>query len=214
MASECAGVLPGRFIVFEGLDGSGKSTHISMLAKRLKAEGIPVWCTAEPTSTVTGGIIREALSGDAPRTTEELAALFFADRVAHNTHPAQGIRKHLADGEIVLCDRYYYSSLAYQGPGTDPDWVFSLNCRCPYIRKPDLCIFLDVDYRRCKERLDRGRDRLEIYERDPAFLEQTRAQFFKVFERLADSDTIRIVDADREKDVVAAEIYETVRAFL
>ena len=71
----------GRFIVFEGLDGSGKGTQISLLEKRLISEGRSVVLTAEPTETTLGGIIRDALSGDPVRTPSELAALFLSDRI-------------------------------------------------------------------------------------------------------------------------------------
>lgn len=72
-----------------------------------------------------------------------------ADRVAHNVNPINGIGKLLSEGRVVLCDRYYYSSLAYQGTVTDPEWVFRINIDCPEIRKPDLCVFLDLDDEEC-----------------------------------------------------------------
>lgn len=200
----------GTFIVFEGLDGSGKSTQLMRLEQRLRAQGRRVFRTAEPTEGETGKRIRRALSGEEPCSTAELAALFLADRIAHNAE----IAAHLDSGEDVVCDRYFYSSMAYQGPLTDPDWVADMNRNCPGIRKPDLCVFLDVDYRKCKERLDAGRSRLEIYERDLGFMERTRDAFLEVFARYAGSDRIVIVDADREKDLVAQEIFEVVRAAL
>ena len=200
----------GKFIVFEGLDGSGKSTQLERLEARLRALGRAVHRTAEPTGGDVGRAIRRALSGAQPRSTAQLAALFLADRIAHN----EEISAHLAAGEDVICDRYFYSSMAYQGPLTDPDWVADMNRNCPDIRKPDLCVFLDVDYRKCKERLDAGRDQLEIYERDPAFMEQTRAAFLEAFRRCAGEDRIVIVDADRGLDEVSDEIFDAVKAAL
>ncbi len=200
----------GKFIVFEGLDGSGKSTQLRMLEQRLLALGRAVWRTAEPTGGDVGRYIRKALSGETPCSTSILAALFLADRIAHN----EEISAHLAAGEDVICDRYYYSSLAYQGPGTDPDWVADMNRRCPAIGKPDLCVFLDVDYRRCKERLDAGRDMLEIYERDLGFMEATRSAFLAVFRRYEGEDRIAVVNADRDLGGVAEEIFGTVREIL
>jgi dTMP kinase len=133
------------------------------------------------------------------RSSSEMAALFLADRIAHNDE----IKAHLNAGEDVICDRYYYSSMAYQGPLTDPDWVADMNRHCPAIRKPDLCVFLDVDYRRCKERLDAGRDALEIYERDLGFMEETRNAFLSAFRRFENEDRIVVVNADREIGSVA-----------
>ncbi len=200
----------GKFIVFEGLDGSGKSTQLKRLEQRLRAMGRRIWRTAEPTDGEIGRRIREALSGEKPCSTAELAALFLADRIAHNAE----IAAHLNAGDDVLCDRYFYSSMAYQGPLTDPGWVADMNRNCPAIAKPDLCVFLDVDYRRCKARLDAGREMLEIYERDPAFMEATRSAFLEAFRRYAAEDRIAVVDADREKDAVTEDIFDAVRGAL
>ena len=200
----------GKFIVFEGLDGSGKSTQLALLEQRLAAAGRRVFRTAEPTGGEVGRRIRRALSGAEPLPTAELAALFLADRIAHNAE----IAAHLDAGEDVVCDRYYYSSMAYQGPLTDPDWVADMNRNCPEIAKPDLCVFLDVDYRKCKARLDAGRDALEIYERDLAFMEQTRSAFLDVFRHYEGEERVVIVDADRELDAVADEIFDAVSAVL
>ena len=108
----------GKFIVVEGLDGSGKGTQTALLCAYLKSQGRNVYPTAEPTESVTGGMIRDVLSGARQRTSSELAALFLADRVAHNMNPVNGIEKTLEAGIDVVCDRYYYSSIAYQAVGT------------------------------------------------------------------------------------------------
>lgn len=200
----------GRFIVFEGLDGSGKSTQIALLCEGLKRSGRRVYCTAEPTSSATGGIIRDVLSGSYRRGAAELAGLFLADRITHNVDPAWGIERYLDDGVDVICDRYYYSSFAYQGLGADLNWIMDMNLNCPEIAKPDLCVFLDVDHRRCKRRMDRERMHLEIFERDEQVMEQTRLRFYEVFRLLEGREDIRIVDAGRPVDVVAEEILQLV----
>ena len=97
----------GRFIVFEGLDGAGKTTQIELLAKKLRADGRRVYQTAEPTESVSGGLLRDALAGVSKRTTCEMAAMFVLDRIFHNVNPVNGIEKMLADGYDVICDRYY-----------------------------------------------------------------------------------------------------------
>ena len=88
----------GRFIVFEGIDGAGKTTQIDLLAKYLRANGRQVYCTAEPTESVSGGLLRDALSGVSHRTVCEMAAMFVFDRIHHNVNPVNGIQKMLADG--------------------------------------------------------------------------------------------------------------------
>ena len=100
--------MQAKFIVFEGLDGSGKSTQIRLLEERLTKLGRRVAVTAEPTVSATGGLVRDALCAFTPRTGAEIAALFAADRVAHNTNHVCGIEKMMRDGRDVICDRYYY----------------------------------------------------------------------------------------------------------
>ena len=205
--------MEGRFIVIEGLDGSGKTTQIRMLGQRLRAMGRSVAETAEPTASATGGLIRDALSGLTPRTGSEIAALFMADRISHNVHPVNGINVMLAKGSDVICDRYYYSSLAYQGVVSDPDWVFHINVDCPEIRRPDLCVFLDLDDEACLRRMDAGRSYREIYENENTLL-AVRKRYYAAFERLKDRDNIVIVNADRTREEVAEDVFAAVRAIL
>ena len=199
-----------KFIVFEGLDGSGKSTQIEILRKRLREKGKKVYVTAEPTNSAIGGLIRDTLSNSHKREPAELAGLFLTDRIAHNVDPDRGIKKFLSEGTEVICDRYYYSTFAYQGMGTDLQWLFDINLNCPQIQKPDLCIFLDVSPQRCKKRVDEDRFHLEIFENDERIMEETGALFFDVFEQLGDRENIRIVDANRSEEAIADEIIELV----
>ena len=195
----------GRFIVFEGIDGAGKTTQINLLAKYLSEQGRAVYCTAEPTETVSGGLLRDALSGVSRRTVCEMAAMFVFDRINHNVNPVNGIQKMLADGFDVICDRYYYSSLAYQGSGTDPEWVSNMNLNCPEIMRPDVCIFLDLTPEQSMARINRGRATQEIYENEEK-LTQVRNQFYRVFEQLRERDNIQIVDAYRSIEEIHQDI--------
>lgn len=195
----------GRFIVFEGIDGAGKTTQINLLAKYLSGQGRAVYCTAEPTETVSGGLLRDALSGVSRRTVCEMAAMFVFDRINHNVNPVNGIQKMLADGFDVICDRYYYSSLAYQGSGTDPEWVSNMNLNCPEIMRPDVCIFLDLTPDQSMARINRNRATQEIYENEEK-LTQVRNQFYRVFEQLRERDNIQIVDAYRSVEEIHQDI--------
>ena len=198
----------GKFIVFEGIDGSGKSTQIAMLAKRLKEKGEKVYVTAEPTFSTSGGIIRDALSGAVPRSTCELAALFVWDRINHNINKANGINKMLKDGYTVISDRYYYSSLAYQGEATDYEWVKALNCSCPEIRKPDLCVFIDVSPEVAIKRITSDRATTEIFE-EVGKLTSIRDTFLRIFEDLKD-DNVAIIDGDGTPDIVSDKVLEKI----
>lgn len=201
----------GRFIVFEGIDGAGKTTQIEYLKQALSQQGRRVYCTAEPTESVTGGLLRDALCGLHRRTAGELAALFVTDRIVHNVNPVNGIEKMLADGIDVICDRYYYSSLAYQGSETDFEWVRAMNLGCPEIRQPDLCIFLDLTPEQSMERIQRGRVTQEIYE-NAERLERVRQMFYAVFESLQETENIAILNAYATVEQVHQSILEHVNA--
>lgn len=196
--------MSGRFIVFEGIDGAGKSTQIEKLRQKLVSEGRKVFITAEPTASVTGGILRDALSGNYKRSASELAAMFLSDRVFHNVNESVGINQALEKGFDVISDRYYYSSFAYQGLDSDIDWVIDMNLNCPDIRKPDLCIFLDLDAEKSKSRIDTNRATVEIFEKEE-ILNKIRGKFFDVFRRLPD-ENIAVIDASGTVDEVAEKI--------
>ncbi|MBO7176277.1 MAG: dTMP kinase [Clostridia bacterium] len=199
----------GRFIVFEGIDGAGKTTQIARLEAKLRAEGRRVMVTAEPTVSVTGGLLRDALGGISKRTAGEMAALFVLDRIFHNVNPVTGIEKMLADGVDVICDRYYYSSLAYQGSETDFDWVANMNLNCPEIRRPDCCIFLDLTPEQSLARISADRVSREIYEEESR-LQAVRDKFYHVFDLLRERDVICVIDASGSVDEVAARVVSAV----
>lgn len=197
----------GKFIVFEGIDGSGKSSQIRMLTEKLRANGRKVYITAEPTESTSGGMLRDALSGVVRRTATEMAALFTLDRVNHNVNPVNGIKKMLNDGFDVICDRYYYSSLAYQGSATDFEWVRSMNVCCPDILRPDVCIFLDVSPDVGLERIGKGdRGFTEIYEKRETLM-AVRKKYFDAFSALSSTDNIEIINADRDFESISADVF-------
>lgn len=188
------------FIVFEGLDGSGKGTQIRLLADRLESEGKKVFITCEPTQNSTGGLVRDALGGLIKRTQTELAGLFLADRIAHCANEVNGIKKMLDSGITVICDRYYYSSFAYQGMDTDLKWVMDSNLNCPDILKPDLCIFLDVPPEICDERIEKGRASREIFEQAET-IKRIRQKYTEVFKLLPEHNIITVNAAGRPGDI-------------
>ncbi len=198
-----------KFIVFEGLDGSGKGTQIALLQRALTEKGYPVCLTAEPTQHATGGLIRDALGGITKRTPHELAALFLADRIAHCENPADGIRAMLEKGTTVICDRYYFSSLAYQGMDIGLDWLLPAHVGCPAIIKPDLCIFLDVPTDECDRRISAGRSSREIYETRES-IERVRRSYSEVFERLSPTHNIKIINAARSPEDVSWDVISAV----
>lgn len=198
------------FIVFEGIDGCGKTTQLKMLCEKLEKLGRTPTPTAEPTDSTTGRMLRAALSGKDPRTPCEMAALFTLDRIHHNK-AENGIERGLEAGHDVISDRYYYSSLAYQGSLTDYEWVRHMNCACPEIRKPDLCVFLDISPRAALSRIGRRGEPQEIYEKEDT-LTLFRATFLRVFGSL--DDNIAIINAEGSPDEVAERVFAAVKPLL
>ena len=201
----------GIFIVFEGIDGAGKTTQVDLLAQNLASLGREVSLSAEPTTLATGKAIRRALSGEEKKSECEMAAMFVLDRIAHNINSETGIRALTERGIDVISDRYYYSSLAYQGTATDYEWVKVMNINSPEIRRPDLCIYLDLLPEQSLERISRGRESLEIYE-NLEKLTAVRAKFLSVVEDLRrDGESIYVVNAARAAEDIAKEIFEIVK---
>ena len=205
------GFMTPKFIVFEGIDGAGKTTQIKRLQSALKERGIECYITAEPTDMPSGKKIREALSGRVPVTTAEMADMFAADRVIHNKDKEQGIDMMLDGGKTVISDRYYYSSLAYQGAELGFETVAKLNLENPDIRMPDVCIFLDLSPEKSLERIGKRSDTpTEIYE-NYEYLEKTRKMFFDVFKRLEKTgEHIEIIDASGTESEISEKIIEKV----
>ena len=150
------------FWVLEGLDGAGTTTQLKKLEDYLQNKGTGVFRTAEPTIYETGRFIRKVLSGEIKVPQSTIAYLFAADRDNHINNPEYGIVSHLKKGEIVISDRYFFSSFAYQSIGFDPEAVKMLNSRFPY---PELVLYVDTPVEDCINRIDsRGSDK-EIYEK-------------------------------------------------
>lgn len=200
-----------KFIVFEGIDGAGKTTQINLLAKALSERGIVSNVSAEPTAMPSGKLLRRALSGDIPATAMQMAEMFARDRVNHNTDSEQGIGKLLGDGITVISDRYYYSSLAYQGAELGFDTVAKLNLENPDIRTPDLCIFLDLTPEQSLERIGSRTDvPHEIYE-NYEYLDKTRKMFFDVFEKLREKgEKIVLIDASGSVEQISSAVLDAV----
>jgi dTMP kinase len=149
-----------NFAVFEGGDGSGTTTQLSMLSERLKKYGGPCFfSTFEPTNGQIGKIIRAALTKEASITPQTLAMLFAADRNEH-IYGTDGILEHINRGELVISDRYVLSSLVYQGIECGDELPASLNSRFP---APETLIFLDLEPEIALKRM-KNRTSLEIYE--------------------------------------------------
>lgn len=200
-----------KFIVFEGIDGSGKTTQIKLLHKALTERNIPVHITKEPSDEPMGRLLRSYLTGKEKTDLRAIAALFAADRLDHITAEG-GILDNLAKGNTVLCDRYYLSSFAYQSVDCELDWIIALNREAMNIARPDLHIFLDVPAEQSMQRVE-NRGETEIFEKLER-QQQIRKNFFDLFDSLKDKENVLIIDGTREPEAISEEILTKVNEIL
>jgi dTMP kinase len=206
----------GRFITFEGGEGSGKSTQIKMLAKRLDRTGLRNITTREPGGSTGAEIIRHlVLSGMGKLLGPDAETLLFA--AARDDHVRSVILPALTQGAWVLCDRFFDSTRAYQGSlgKVAPDLLNAMQRVTIGDLKPDLTVILDVPVevgmRRASVRRGNGMpDRFEG--EDIRFHQGLR----EAYRRIADQDPQRcvLIDATADPDAVAEAVWSAVRARL
>lgn len=201
----------GVFIVFEGIDGSGKTTQIAKLCGSLNALGRSTVMTREPTDGDIGKLLRSYLTGEKSADIRAIAPLFAADRLDHITAKA-GILDLMSSGHIVLCDRYYLSSYAYQALDCSLDWVIELNAMAKELAKPTLHIFLDVPAEISMSRVT-SRGEAELFEKLER-QQRVRENFFALFERFKGEENILVLDGTRDPDTIAADILEAVKKYI
>ncbi len=147
-----------KFIVLEGLDGAGTTTQLKMLKERFDKEKIDSFSTMEPTDGVIGKVIREALRKKIVLDNKTLALLFAADRNEH-LYGREGILEQIQQGQWVLCDRYLFSSIAYQSLTCDRKWVFEIN----NFPLPEYLFFVATSPQECQKRME-SRSEKELFE--------------------------------------------------
>lgn len=196
----------GLFIVFEGIDGSGKSTQLQLLADRLEAAGHSCFLTREPTDSVFGKLLRDVLTRKVKADNRVLAPLFAADRMDHILREEDGLQAVLARGKVILCDRYYFSNYAYQSTSLPLSYVIAVNEPCAEMMRPDLTFFIDVSPKTAMERIRAGREQTELFEKEE-ILRATREQYRKAFEAVRERENVKIIDGDRTTSEIADEIF-------
>ena len=203
----------GQFFALEGIDGSGKSTQLALLARRLEEAGIPCLTTCEPTDRPIGRLLRQVLTGQVKCDSRVVAPLFAADRLDHLLNRENGLCQAVESGVTVLTDRYYFSSYAYQGVDFPLDWVIELNRPCAQLLRPSATIFIDVSPELALERIAQNRANVELFETRER-LTRTREQYFRAFELQKDAENIVIIPGGRDITAIAQDIWTSVTSLL
>jgi dTMP kinase len=208
----------GLFITFEGMDGSGKTTQIRLLAERLRGCGRAVLETAEPGGTRIGTQIRRILLDSANQELSPTAELllYFASR-AQNVD--QSIRSALAEGKIVLSDRFTDSTLVYQGcgRGLGAETVMALDRIACRGLVPDLTLLLDID---AESSLARARTRNAAEPHVETRMDEQSLEFhrkvYQAYHSLAarESHRFRIIDGRADRETMASEIWRVVEPYV
>ena len=147
-----------KFIVLEGLDGAGTTTQLKMLKQRFDDNKIDSFLTMEPTDEVIGRVIRDALRKKIVLDNKTLALLFAADRNEH-IYGKDGIMEQLKTDKWVICDRYLFSSIAYQSLTCPREWVLEIN----NFPLPEYLFFIRTSPQECQKRME-SRDEKELFE--------------------------------------------------
>ncbi len=206
-------MIKGYLITFEGIEGSGKSGQMASLAEHLEQNGWNVLKTREPGGTKLGERIRDLLldTGHPDITAKTELLLYLASRAQHFQ---EVILPALQQGKVVLCDRFSEATLAYQGYGRGLD-LNKIKTLLKFVtegRKPDLTLLLDLEVRKSLMRISNrtSKDRLE--QERIEFYEKVRQGYLELAK--TSPRQIIVIDASRSYEKVAAQIRETVEAFL
>ncbi|HKK20012.1 MAG TPA: dTMP kinase [candidate division Zixibacteria bacterium] len=190
------------FVTFEGIDGCGKSTQAMLCFQLLTKAGYKVKMLREPGSTVVSEKIREILLDSKHKITDLTELLLYEAARAEIT--AREIAPALADGQIVLCDRFYDSTTAYQGFGRKLDIrvVKGLNKVATGGVVPDLTFVFDVDLKTAQARRGKRKDRLESQSK--AFFERVRVGFLEIARK--ERRRVKLIDASRPVEIVFQDV--------
>jgi len=197
----------GLFITFEGGEGCGKSTQSRLLLKKIEQQNIPVVLTHEPGGTALGNELRKALKRRRGSFISPQAELFLV-AASRAQLVAEVIRPALEEGKVVICDRFIYSTLVYQGYGRGLDLtaIEMVNNIATQNLKPDLTIFLDISPEQGLARKRSLKDRFEL--EDLSFHRRVRDGYLKA--AAAEPDRWLVIDASLPKGKIAEIIWDRV----
>ncbi len=195
-----------KFIVFEGIDGSGKSTISNLLFEKLNSQFGNIYRTSEPTDSPVGSVIRNILNKRIISDEKTIGALFLADRLDHIQNPVSGILHYLDKGINVICDRYYYSSYAYHVPSFSMDWLINANKICADLLRPDIVFFLDISVEESMKRLHKSRQFHDLFETKEK-MSQVRENYIRAIKREGEKDNVVIIDGHKSVKEIIDEVW-------
>ncbi len=196
----------GKFIVFEGLDGSGQSTQIALLEKYLKAKKKKVHTTTEPTNNIVGGLIRGILTHQWKLSNTGLQLLYAADR-AH--HLESEIFPAIEAGNTVISSRYYFSTFAFGSLNNDLAWLQKINEKFP---NPDITFFIRVSPKECMRRINGSRFRTELFEK-----EKKLEKIIKTYDKISKDKKFKnfyVINGEQTVEEVSQDIVKIIDKFL
>ena len=189
----------GVLVNLEGIDGCGKSTQSKLLREKLEGEGEKVIILKEPTKRPHGQKLWDVLHGKRKATNEEILELFVLDRIQH---VEEKIQPALDDGTVILMDRYYYSSMAYQVAGGID--VEEIRKKHAFAQKPDIVLIFDLPVSIALERV-KGHSDADEFEKEE-HLEKVRIAYLD----LENDPLVRIVDATRTPEETFEDVWRLV----
>jgi dTMP kinase len=194
----------GLFIVLEGIDGSGKTTIMKNLERYLCDRGYTVYSTKEPSSGDAGLFIRSVLRKEKVVSQRALQLLFWADRADHIDRE---VEPHLANNEIVISDRYMFSTIAYgTSSGVKKEMLYDI---LKYFRIPDLTLYIDIPAEVALHRINHNRKEAELFERE-SVLKAVRDKYLE----LSKAFNFRVINGDKPEEEVSKSVQRTVQGFL
>lgn len=196
----------GKFIVFEGLDGCGKTSQLTHLVQKLSdlCATRHIIETREPGDSLPGMLCRGVSKRTVVIEQETEALLYAADRYEHIV---KEVLPHLERGDHVICDRYYFSNFAYQTLTCDLEHLLGYNRRPMELCKPDVTLFIDVSPEECERRRGKNRASEELYEK----VEKARVireNYFAAFDRLKDTERVEVIDGHGTFEETAEKIMQ------
>lgn len=192
-------IYKGKFVVFEGIDGSGQTTQVELLSNFLKEKGYQVLLTKEPTlDSQAGRKIKEVLNEEIEIEPARLQELFAQDREEHLENL---ILPALEQGKIVISDRYFFSSFAYGASDLDLEWLIELNNN---FILPDITFFLEVRAEICLERIKRRGSEIALFEKREK-LEKVWQNYKLIFNRF---ENVYMIDGEKSIESVFEQVKE------